>query len=397
MSRSFGGTSVTSFSPMKMWPSLTSSRPASIRSEVDLPQPDGPTSTRNSPSPTWRLSASTAARVPPGYKRVAWSKVTVAMDVSPSPAGTCRTIRSDEMTEVAMSVAIGRPAQYRTGPGPGARPPSPRCRSQKCSHGSARGGDVPLLGAAVTLAGSSAGGLIFGGSMTSVTGTPRPSKNERRDAAREKARLLREQQQRRQRRNRMLLQGGIAVVVLAIVAVVALVIVNAVRPPGPGPRNMASDGITITQGDKAVRSAATPAGGTPAAPPTPATGKIVIRTYEDFGCPFCGQFEQTNSAYIASLLKAGTATLTIYPVSILDRSFSGSKYSTRSANAAAAVANYSPDQFYAFHKLLYANQPAEGSEGLTDDKLIAYAKQAKVSDLASVTAAIHDHRFFNWV
>jgi protein-disulfide isomerase len=229
--------------------------------------------------------------------------------------------------------------------------------------------------------------------MTSV----RPSKNDRRDAAREKARLLREQEQRRQRRNRVLLQGGIAVAVLAIVAVVSLVIINAVRPPGPGPRNMASDGITITQADQAVRTAGTAAGGKPAPAPTPSGSKIVIRTYEDFGCPFCGQFEQTNGAYIASLLKAGTATLTVYPVSILDRSFQGTKFSTRSANAAAAVANFSPDQFYAFHKLLFAHQPAEGSEGLSDDKLIAYAKQAKVSDLAQITAAIHDHRYFNWV
>jgi protein-disulfide isomerase len=233
--------------------------------------------------------------------------------------------------------------------------------------------------------------------MTSVTGAPRPSKNDRRDAAREKARLLREQQQRRQRRNRALLQGGIAVVVLAIVAIVSLVIINAVRPPGPGPRNMASDGITITQGDKAVRTAATAAGGQPTGTATPSSGKIAIRTYEDFGCPFCGQFEQTNGAYIASLLKSGSATLTIYPVSILDRNFQGSKYSTRAANAASAVANYSPDQFYAFHKLLYAHQPAEGSNGLSDDQLIAYAKQAKVGNLAAITAAIRDHRFFNWV
>jgi protein-disulfide isomerase len=233
--------------------------------------------------------------------------------------------------------------------------------------------------------------------MTSVTGAPRQSKNDRRDAAREKARLLREQEQRRQRRNRALLQGGIAVVVLAIVAVVSLVIINAVRPPGPGPRNMASDGITITQGDKAVRTGSTPAGAKPAGAPTPSSGKIVIRTYEDFGCPFCGQFEQTNSAYIASLLKSGSATLTIYPVSILDRNFQGSKYSTRSANAASAVANYSPDQFYAFHKLLYANQPAEGSSGLSDDQLIAYAKQAKVTNLPAISAAIRDHRFSNWV
>jgi protein-disulfide isomerase len=229
--------------------------------------------------------------------------------------------------------------------------------------------------------------------MTSV----RPSKNDRRDAAREKARLLREQQQRRQRRNRVLLQGGIAVIVLAIVAVVSLVIINAVRPPGPGPRNMASDGITLTKSDRAVRTGATAAGADPAAPPKPSSSTIVIRTYEDFGCPFCGQFERTNGAYMASLLKAGTATLTVYPVSVLDRSFQGTKYSTRSANAAAAVANYSPDQFSAFHTLLFANQPTEGTEGLTDDKLIAYAKQAKVSNLAQITAAIHDHRYFNWV
>jgi protein-disulfide isomerase len=233
--------------------------------------------------------------------------------------------------------------------------------------------------------------------MTSVTGAPRQSKNDRRDAAREKARLLREQQQRRQRRNRAFLQGGIAVVVLAIVAVVSLVIINAVRPPGPGPRNMASDGITISQGDKAVTTGATAAGGKPAAGPTPAGGSIVIRTYEDYGCPFCGQFEQTNRTYIASLLKAGSATLTVYPVSILDRSFQATKYSTRSANAAAAVANYSPDQFAAFHQLLFANQPAEGTQGLSDDKLVAYAKQAKVSNLKQITAAIHDHRYFSWV
>jgi hypothetical protein len=35
---------------MAMAPSLTCSSPAMMRSSVDFPQPDGPTSTRNSPS-----------------------------------------------------------------------------------------------------------------------------------------------------------------------------------------------------------------------------------------------------------------------------------------------------------------------------------------------------------
>ena len=83
MSRSLGGRLVTSRSPMRIEPSLTSSSPASIRSEVDLPQPDGPTRTRNSPSPISRSSLSTAGRSEPGKSRVALSKVTVAMTMTP--------------------------------------------------------------------------------------------------------------------------------------------------------------------------------------------------------------------------------------------------------------------------------------------------------------------------
>src|SRR5580704_12542744 len=48
-----------------MVPELTSSSPATIRSAVVLPQPDGPTSTSSSPSATSRSSALTAV-VPSG-------------------------------------------------------------------------------------------------------------------------------------------------------------------------------------------------------------------------------------------------------------------------------------------------------------------------------------------
>src|SRR6187549_613398 len=39
---------------MKTWPELGSSSPEMVRSRVDLPQPEGPTKTTNSPSPTSR-------------------------------------------------------------------------------------------------------------------------------------------------------------------------------------------------------------------------------------------------------------------------------------------------------------------------------------------------------
>src|SRR3954449_8135490 len=78
MSRSLGRRSVTSRSPIRMRPSSISSRPASIRSVVDLPQPDGPTSTMNSPSWISRSSPTTAGLSAPGYHRCAPLNVTVA-------------------------------------------------------------------------------------------------------------------------------------------------------------------------------------------------------------------------------------------------------------------------------------------------------------------------------
>ena len=50
MSRSLDSTSLTTRPSMAMLPALMSSSPASMRSSVDLPQPEGPTRTMNSPS-----------------------------------------------------------------------------------------------------------------------------------------------------------------------------------------------------------------------------------------------------------------------------------------------------------------------------------------------------------
>src|ERR671936_1345395 len=60
MSRSFGATSFTTRSPIRTWPAVISSRPATIRSEVVFPHPDGPTSTISAPSSTDRFRSETA-------------------------------------------------------------------------------------------------------------------------------------------------------------------------------------------------------------------------------------------------------------------------------------------------------------------------------------------------
>lgn len=222
------------------------------------------------------------------------------------------------------------------------------------------------------------------------------SKNERREAARDKARVLRDQQKKKDRRSRVILQGSLAVLVLAIVAVVGLVIVNSVRPPSPGPANMLSDGVKIGEGFKAVPTAALQPDASPVPSKTNAANVIDLRIYIDYQCPYCGDFEATNAAQIKKWVSIGAATLEIHPLAILDQSSLGKKYSTRSANAAACVANFSPNQFFDFSALLFTNQPKENTEGLTDDRIISLTKQAKVSKADSIATCIIDQRFKSW-
>ena len=77
MSRSFDSTSLTTLPSIAIVPPVISSSPASIRSSVDLPQPDGPTSTTNSPSLMSKLTPCSTLVVPKVFSMF-WNE-TVAM------------------------------------------------------------------------------------------------------------------------------------------------------------------------------------------------------------------------------------------------------------------------------------------------------------------------------
>ncbi len=84
----------------------------------------------------------------------------------------------------------------------------------------------------------------------------RLTKNQRREDAREKARIMREEQKKKDRRNKIFIQGGIILGSLAIIALVTVLILNAIRPAGPGPLNMLSDGLKVGQGQVAATTPA---------------------------------------------------------------------------------------------------------------------------------------------
>ncbi|MBF4461725.1 MULTISPECIES: DsbA family protein [unclassified Rathayibacter] len=234
--------------------------------------------------------------------------------------------------------------------------------------------------------------------MTNGGANDRLSKNQRREAAREKARRLREQQKRRDRAGRIALQGGLALLVIAVVAVIAFAVTSSIRPAGPGPANMASDGVVIGENMVAQTAPAVAADSTPTPSALDTTkGTVDIRVYLDYLCPYCGEFEKTNGNQIKEWVTSGAATVEIHPISILTTRSNGTKYSERSANAAACVADSAPNSFFDFNALLFANQPAEGTNGLLDDQLKQYAAQAGVQDTAKVDSCISDGSFVSWV
>jgi protein-disulfide isomerase len=226
-------------------------------------------------------------------------------------------------------------------------------------------------------------------------------KKDRREEAREKARIAREQERKRAVRNRIFVQGGIGLAVVAIALIVVLIVVNQPKPVAlskntTGPLNMISDGIVLSGSElAAVRTPAIAADGKPV-PSTPAADKISIVTYVDYQCPACKSFEATNTPQIEKLVRSGLAELEVHPVAILDNYSQGNRYSTRAANAAVCVANYQPDRFQAVSTALYANQPEEGTAGKTDAQLLSVIKGAGAGS-DKITSCVTTQRFAHWV
>ena len=207
--------------------------------------------------------------------------------------------------------------------------------------------------------------------------------------AREKAAQLRAEADRADRRRRSRIVGAIvaAVVVLVVGAVVVVqqarhdTVTAAAAQPSGVPRNPAPDGGIAGVFAGAI---ALPARKTP----------VTVELWEDFQCPACRAFEAAQHATLERWAKQGVVRIVYKPVAFLDRA-STTQYSTRAMIAAAAVVDSAPSAFPAFHDLLYAHQPEEGSAGLTDAQLVDYAVQAGAPRDA-VASALASGRYQGW-
>ena len=124
------------------------------------------------------------------------------------------------------------------------------------------------------------------------------------------------------------------------------------------------------------------------------SGKVQVDAWVDFLCPICKEFETSASTELDSLVSANQITLVYHPVAILDRSTDPPGYSTRAGAAAGCAQDLG--KFPEFFKALYAQQPAEGSAGLSDDQLIQIGGSVGLID-PTFAKCVRDGTYTNWM
>jgi protein-disulfide isomerase len=194
------------------------------------------------------------------------------------------------------------------------------------------------------------------------------------ERAREIAAKKLAEQRAAQRRRTAVLVTVVVVAVLGLAAAVGVGVYNTQhQSSGPVPVPTGGDATGVFVGKPAAR--------------------VTVDLYVDFLCPHCREFEGATGPALDRFVAASTARIHYHPVAFLDGASAGTRYSTRSSAASACASD--AGIFPPYARLLFANQPPEGSPGLTDDQLVALGKQAGATS-AGFAGCVRSHRYEPW-
>jgi hypothetical protein len=241
-----------------------------------------------------------------------------------------------------------------------------------------------------------------------------PARRDRREAVREKAAAV-QARQRRGRLARIVIGGAVvtAIVVGAGVAVVWTLSESASQPQlapavqGDGfmvdsiPASvMASfSGGGAAEGAPSAGDAAASTAPTPAETPEPTSTQqpLQIDVYVDYLSQASSDFQLANAQQLSEWVSEGAATISYHPVALLTGKSNGTKYSLRSAGAAACVATYAADSFFAYNHKLLEQRPELDTDGLSDADLAVLAQAVGVEHHKKVARCIENASFVPWV
>ena len=235
-----------------------------------------------------------------------------------------------------------------------------------------------------------------------------PAPQDRREAVREKAQLVRAKQSRVRTIRRISLITAVAAVVVVAAVAVTWVFASAASKPQMQPANVQNDGFAISTvagvaayGPTETTPAPTPEpsatpDSTPATPSATEPDDVAIRVYVDYLSPGAKDFQLANVQQLSKWVTEDAASLTYYPVAMLTAKSNGTKYSLRAAGAAACVATHAPDSFFAFNNALLDQQPEPDTDGMTDPELADLAVASGADDPKTVRGCIEEEDFSAW-
>ncbi len=209
--------------------------------------------------------------------------------------------------------------------------------------------------------------------------------------ARARVREMQAREEAAKRRRRM----------VAVVASVVVVIVVAVGVWIAVQTNSGSDGdITapVDGNSQSDKKGSAPSGTVDlwAIPRGESSAPVTVTLFEDFQCPACQAMEAYLGDTFQSMVEDGSIQIRYRPMAFLDNA-STTDYSSRAMSTAACVLDTAGrDAFFSMHDLLFKHQPAEGTAGLTDDKLADLAKEAG-ADRDQVRECQQNETFRPWV
>lgn len=195
-------------------------------------------------------------------------------------------------------------------------------------------------------------------------------------------------EKRKAKRRRALIGSGIILAVVAIAALVAAMMISnrPVEIPGTGPVPAAANvygGINTAAEVKSgqnIDAAKIPAAtdGIPAGIARPSEGEPAsVVVYVDPNCVHCAEFESAYGPFLAEAVEAGTISLEMRNIAILDRN-SPTNYSSRASNALACVADAEPAKYLDYSAAVFANYP---NGELANQKLVDLAAEHGVDGI----------------
>jgi protein-disulfide isomerase len=210
-------------------------------------------------------------------------------------------------------------------------------------------------------------------------GTARTEKGDNRRQARERARLEAAKLQRKRRLTQGIVVGVVALLAIGIVA--SAVLLGRADRSERVPSAATSVTVGGTSVPFAVNGSAVEVG--------KADAKVTMDLWVDYSCPHCQEFEADSNDVITQKVASGELKVNYHNIQIV------TAYGTQAGSAAACVATYAPESWWAFNAALYANHSAE-TDGWKGAELADFATQQGITN-GDAQTCITDQRYTSWI